>query len=536
MMNFEPPAYKADEILEYLRKSRSDDPTLTVEEVLRKHETILAEWTESNIGIPIPEENVYREIVSGETIDDRPEILKLLKRIESPKIKAVLVVEVQRLSRGDLEDAGRLMKLLRYTNTAVITPQKIYDLNNEYDRDFFERELKRGNEFLEYQKKIMNRGRLLSVSQGNFLGSVPPYGYEKILITEGKRKCPTLKINEDEANIVRIIYDMYVNQDCGRVTIANHLNELGVKPRKAVRWEQASIKDILENVHYIGKVRWNCRKTVNVVEDGEIQKTRPKNKIGDYLVYDGKHPAIISEELFEAAMKKTGNNPRLKSRAKLVNPFAGLLFCKCGRSMSFRIYKRKGKVSSSPRLLCNSQTFCNTGSCTYDEMVKIVSNILQDCIRDFEVKIQNSENGAHFLQQKQIEHLEAKLNELERKEINQWEKYSEEAMPQHIFEMLNKKVLREKEDTKKALDNARTTLPPDTNYYAEKLQCFSDALEALNNPTVSPIKKNKLLKSCINRITYTRERAVRLVGVNHSKGIGTPYAHTDIQVDVDLHL
>ena len=149
--------FKPEEIIIYLRKSRSDDPLLTVEEVLSKHETILDEWAEKHLGGKIPEENRFREVVSGETIADRPEIQKVLKLIESPKYKAVLIVEVQRLSRGDLEDAGRLIKLFRYSNTFAITPPKTYDLRDEYDRDMFERELKRGNEFLEYQKKIMNR-------------------------------------------------------------------------------------------------------------------------------------------------------------------------------------------------------------------------------------------------------------------------------------------------------------------------------------------------------------------------------------------
>ena len=262
--------FKADEILVYLRKSRTDDPLLTVEEVLAKHEAILDEWAEKNLGCKMPEENKFREVVSGETIADRPEVQKVLRLIESPKIKAILIVEVQRLSRGDLEDAGRIIKLFRFTNTLAITPQKSYDLRDEYDRDAFERELKRGNEFLEYTKKIMNRGRLLSVSQGNYIGSRPPYGYDKVWIMEGKRKCPTLAINEEEANVVRMIFDMYVNQDMGRPSIANHLDDLGIKPPKGKRWSPAGLKDLMDNVHYLGKVKWNWRKTVTIVEDGEI--------------------------------------------------------------------------------------------------------------------------------------------------------------------------------------------------------------------------------------------------------------------------
>ena len=83
---------------------------------------------------------------------------EVLRRVESPRVKAVLLVEPQRLSRGDLEDIGRLVKLLRYSNTIVITLQYTYDLRDERDRDMFERELKRGNEFLEYQKQSWETG------------------------------------------------------------------------------------------------------------------------------------------------------------------------------------------------------------------------------------------------------------------------------------------------------------------------------------------------------------------------------------------
>ena len=172
------PKFKPDELLEYLRKSRSDDPTLTVEEILSKHEGILNEWQERNLDAPIPSENTYREVVSGETINSRPEFKKLLKRIESPKIKAVLVVECARLGRPDLEEIGKLSKLFRYTNTLIITPQRIFDLRDDYDREAFEREMMRGNEYLEYTKKILGRGKEISLKAGYYINGVYPYGYE----------------------------------------------------------------------------------------------------------------------------------------------------------------------------------------------------------------------------------------------------------------------------------------------------------------------------------------------------------------------
>ena len=83
-MNFYIEKFQPEEILEYLRKSRSDDPTLSVDEVLSRHREILKNWEERNLDGFVPEENIYREVVSGETLDGRPEILRILKRIEDP--------------------------------------------------------------------------------------------------------------------------------------------------------------------------------------------------------------------------------------------------------------------------------------------------------------------------------------------------------------------------------------------------------------------------------------------------------------------
>ena len=502
--------FRPDEILAYLRKSRTDDPLLSVEEVLAKHEAILDEWCERYLGQKIPEENKFREIVSGETIADRPEVQTVLKKIESPKYKAILIVEVQRLSRGDLEDAGRLIKLLRYTNTLIITPPKTYDLRDEYDRDAFERELKRGNEFLEYQKKIMSRGRLLSVSQGNFVGSNPPYGYDKAWIMEGKRKCPTLAINEEEANVVRMIFDMYVNQDMGRPSICYHLDDLGIKPPKGERWSPAGLKDLLENVHYLGKVKWNWRKTVTIVEDGEIIKTKPKSKIGEYLIYDGKHPAIISEELFNAAREKQGRNHRAKPTTKVRNPFATLLYCQCGRVMTLRTYKCH---NGAPRMVCNDHGHCHTGSCTYEELMDAVVGILKQCISDFEIRVKSDNGDSTKLHEKLLKSLEKKMQELEAKELAQWEAQANpdpsQRMPAHIFKVLNEKLLKEKEEVREAMCNARKSMPDPVDY-KEKLFRFKEALDALLNPDVDAQLKNKLLKDCIERIDYNRAKPERI--------------------------
>lgn len=505
--------FTPEEILDYLRKSQSDDPLLTVEEVLQKHETILDEWDMKHLGALVPEQNRFREVVSGETIKERPEINKVLRLIESPKYKAVKIVEPQRLTRGDLEDIGRMMKLLKHTNTYVITPERMYDLRDEYDWNAFEAELKRGNDYLKYTKKILNRGRLLSVSQGNYLGSKPPYGFNKIWVMDGKRKCPTLEENKEQADIVRLIFDLYVNKDMGRPSICNYLDEMGVKPPAGKYWSKEGLKDLLENVHYIGKVRWNWRKTITIVEDGEIKKTQKKSKIGEYLIYEGKHEGIVSEELFQAAQEKQGRNHRAKPTTKIRNPLAGLLYCHCGRAMSLRTYKNKGVERSAPRLLCDDQARCGTGSCLYEEMIERVVEILEECIEDFEIRLSNDTGDSLKLHAKLIKNLEQKMKDLQAKELSQWEQQSHpdesQRMPPHIFKQLNEKLLQEKEEVQQALCKAYESMPESVDY-EERLHRFKDALEALKDPEADIEKKNKLLKACIERIEYKREKPERI--------------------------
>lgn len=521
--------FTAEEVIDYLRKSQSDDPLLSVEEVLAKHETILDNWAEKHLGGKVPEKNKFREIVSGETLKERPEINKVLRLIESPKYKAIKIVDPQRLTRGDLEDIGRLMKLLKLTNTLVIVPdawgenERIYDLRDEYDWEAFERELKKGNDYLKYTKKILNRGRLLSVSQGNYIASIPPYGYEKTKVSDGKRKCPTLKIKEDEADVVRMIFDMYVHQDLGRPTICKRLDELGIMPPKGERWSPPAMKDLLENVHYIGKVKWNWRKTLTIVEDGEIIETRPKAKVGEYLIYDGKHTAIISDELFEAAQRKQEKNPRVPNKAKVRNPFAGLVWCRCGRAMTLRFYKQPDGSERSPaRLICEDQSHCKTGSIIFTEMIDRVCAILESCIEDFEIRLKNDEGNSVKLHTNLIKNLEKRMKNLEAQELEQWKMQSNPdpsvRMPQEIFKQLNEDLRKEKEEIRQALCKAYESMPEPVDY-AEQLKKFKDALDALQDPSASPERQNKLLKACISKIEYSREKPERLVRTEPRKRI-----------------
>lgn len=516
------PTFHSYEVLEYDRKSRSDDPLLSVEEVLERHGKILDDYAVKYFGGPVPAENKYKEVGSSETIDDRPEMLRLLKAVENPAIKAVMVVDVQRLSRGDLEDNGRLIKILRYSNTYVITPHKIYDLRDDYDRDAFERELKRGNEYLEYFKKIQRRGKLASVKEGNYVGSVAPYGFTRVPIKDGNKiECWTLAEKKDEADVVRLIFHWYCNDDIGVTAICRRLESINIKTKSGLStWKPSMIFDMLENVHYIGCVRWNWRKTEKIIEDQEVKKIRPKAKVDEYLIFEGKHDGIVSEELFNKAKEIKGNRHRTKTDTTLKNPLSGLMYCKCGAKIGYNTYNKNGKEFAPPKLVCNNQVHCKTGSADFREVMEYICYTLKDCITDFEVRIDNDQDDSSKLHKNLIENLEKKMKDLEAQEVSQWKTQADpdpdKRMPQHVFKILNEQLLKEKEEIRQALCKAYESVPKPVDYKVKILK-FADAVAALEDSTVSAKIKNQYLKDIIERIEYERPAPVRITKENASK-------------------
>ena len=524
---------KPEEIIMYLRKSRADDPLLTVAEVLSRHESRLDEWSERNLSALVPPENRYKEVVSGESISERSEFQKVLKLVESPEIKAVLVVDVSRLGRPDTAEIGLISKIFRYTNIRVITPERTFNVADDFEREMFENELKRGNYYLEASKKQLSRGREISASSGNFICSKAPYGYDKITITENKRRCPTLAINEEQANVIRMIFNAYVNENIGTQTIANRLDDMGVKPPQSERWSADTIRDILENPVYIGKVRWNQRKAVLVVDNGEFRKTRPKTPEGGMILSDGRHEAIISEELFNEAQAKRGRSHKTCANKELRNPLASLLYCECGRSMSYRHSTRGNLQYREPRLVCNGQKHCGNGSCSVPELMDFVTDTLREKITEYEIEAQKGNVDSYAFHEKQIKSLEKKLSDIASKELALWEAQldTENRMPQHVFQALTDKLLKDREEAETALSKTRELLSAPVNYEVKRVT-LQKALDALLDDEVSIAEKNRFLKACISRITYHREPSQRILG----KGSGRGYISAPIELDVKMML
>lgn len=363
----------------HLRKSRAD---LEAEargegESLARHKKTLLALAERR-GYDVVE--IYSEgVVSGDKLSERPEMQRLLVDVAAGRFDGVLDMEIARLTRGDLTDQARILYTFKYSGTKVITPDRIYDLADDYDEDYIQTDMMHARRELKFTKKRLQRGRVASAAEGLWQ-SPPPFGYLKVKIPRGKGW--TLQPDPDTAPLVRMIFDMYVNENAGGQRIADRLNAFGSMTPKGNPWTASAIGKLSQNPVYIGKVRWNDRVSVTRIVDGQIVTRREKSAAP--IISEGKHPAIIPVDLWEAAQRsrKSHDKTRKHTAAPARNPLAGLVFCSvCGKSM---IRKDNGNASGSKydMLRCTTKG-CPTKACAVSIVERSVLDILSGWLTAF---------------------------------------------------------------------------------------------------------------------------------------------------------
>lgn len=402
----------------YLRKSRAD---LEAEargegETLSRHRNALTELARK-LGISVSA--IYEEIVSGETIAARPQMQKLLSEVGAGEWDGVLVMEIERLARGDTMDQGLVAQAFKYSGTKIITPIKTYNPSNEFDEEYFEFGLFMARREFTTTNRRLVRGREASAKEGKYVGSVAPYGYKKVKIENDKGF--TLEVLDDQADVVRMIYDWYVNgteingevKRLGPHAIAVRLNELGIKsPVGKEYWTIYGVKNILRNPIYIGKIRWGYRKVKKIVTPEGKKKTRDAAKEGEYIVVDGLHDAILSNNVWEKAQELIAENPPTptKTHSKNANPFAGIIYCaKCKRAM---IRRPPTGRQSSAYLGCNTAG-CGNISSPFPLVERRLLGALRSWVDEYDISKEEEEQ-----QRKKHDELETAITALEKELVS----------------------------------------------------------------------------------------------------------------------
>ena len=375
----------------YVRKSRADAEAEArgEGETLSRHINTLLELAKRR---HLDITQIYREIVSGETIAARPVMQQLLSEVEQGLWDGVLVMEVERLARGDTVDQGIVAQTFKFSDTLIITPIKDYNPNNEFDEEYFEFGLFMSRREYKTINRRLQRGRLASVKEGKYVGSQSPYGYERVKIKGDKGY--TLEPFPPEADVVRMIFDWYTRGEelpdgsfrrLGVSLIVRRLNSLKIPPRKSDHWATATVRDILINPVYVGKVRWNWRSDVKKMVDGRVVIERPRNSLDKCTVAEGLHPPLVSVEVFAIAQELMSSNPPrpVGERGTVKNPLAGIIVCaKCGHRMTRRPYTGR----DYPDTLMCADTACDNISCALHYVERRVLEALQEWLADYKLQ------------------------------------------------------------------------------------------------------------------------------------------------------
>lgn len=376
----------------YLRKSRVDiEAEMHGEgDTLLRHKKALLAAAE-RMGLPVSK--IYEEIRSGETIAARPVMQQLLTEVEQGLWSGVFVMEVERLARGDTIDQGIVAQAFKYSKTKIITPAKVYDPNNEFDEEYFEFGLFMSRREYKTINRRLQRGRIASVQEGKYAGSLPPYGYIKKKLAHEKGF--TLEPHPEQAAVVRLIFRLYTEGEqnengemerMGMSKIAKRLNDLHLCPQKNDHWTLPSIRDMISNPVYIGKIRWNWRKEVKHSVNGEIVKKRPKASESEWIISDGRHPALIQEEMWQQAQKYMRESQRspLPNNRPLKNPLSGLIVCgKCGRQL---VRRPAGKRSPGSDILMCPDPHCDNVSAPLRLVEGCILEALSRLLKNYKLK------------------------------------------------------------------------------------------------------------------------------------------------------
>lgn len=493
----------------YLRKSRADVEAekLGEGETLARHKKILTELA-ARKGLYV--EKIYEEVVSGDTIEARPEIQKLIRDCYSGKYKGILIVEVTRLSRGNQGDAQTILDCLKYSNrndgVLVITPTKTYDVaHSQEDEEYMEFELFMSRREYKMIQKRMDRGRKQAVVEGNFMGSHRPYGYNIVKTRTGRTLIP----NEDEAPYVKDMFKWTVEYNMTPFEIAKRLTAMGVPTYNNEEvWSKRTVYGIITNPTYMGKVRWNNRMTIKTMVDGTLKTIKSDTSDTDqYMLYDGKHKkhALVDEETFGKISSRL-NKDKTNSNHKLMNPLAGLLVCqKCGKSIAYKGYKNKKGKYSSPRYAHVPSTIgCKVKSALYTDVLNAVIHGLKMYIEDFEMKIESVPDFDEQLVERKLELLNKEASKIKRKLSKLFAAWEDEDITGNEFA------------ERKAIHNARLESImdeiesleysiPERDEYQQSIVMLSDALNALKDPDVDAAIKNEYIKRIVSKIEYSRE-------------------------------
>lgn len=321
------------------------------------------------------------EGISGGSTKKRDNFNRMIRDAKAGMFDFIITKEISRFSRSTLDSIKYTQELLDY-NVGVFFQN---DNINTLDTDSEFRLVIMAGVAQDEIRKLSERlkfGFRQAIKNGHVLGNDKLYGYDK-------KDC-VLTVNEEKAEIIRIIFDLYGNQRLGTRTISKRLMELGYTSREGNAFNTLTIRHILENPKYKG---WYCGNKSQSVD------YRTKRNIlldeSEWVTYpDPSIPAIVSEELWNRANALyKRRREEMKSRSSGVSfhnryPYSAKIYCEEHGTTFHRqvIQTKKGQqeVWQCKVYRSHGRAACSAPQIRSSDLDVILSDIFKELVRDKE--------------------------------------------------------------------------------------------------------------------------------------------------------
>ena len=399
---------------------------------------------------------------SGKSITGRPEFQRMLQDVSEERdgVAFILVFKLSRFGRNAADVLNSLQFIQDYGVNLICVEDGI-DSSKDSGKLTITvlsavAEIERENILVQTME-----GRKQKAREGKWNGGQAPFGYDL------DSKNSTLVVNEEEAEIVRIIYDKFVHTDMGADAICNYLNQRGYTKKKVRGHElnyfaRGLIMKILDNPVYTGKIAYGK----NVTE--KVKGTRDEYrrvKTDDYLLADRLHEAIVDEETWEAARekrKRTGVRFVKTHSLEHEHILTGLIRCPlCGGGMSGTVQRRQNKKTGEYKdtfyYRCHHRKKVDGKICDYKPMLN--QKVFNAEVEEFIRYMVAGDEFRKFVQEKLEEKVDVSALETEREQLQ--------------------KQLQQVVGAKNKLLVMLDTLDAGDKHYARKFQDMQDRLDNL---------------------------------------------------------
>ncbi len=455
---------------------------------------LLLEYAQKN-DIVISEDYIFLENgISGKKADKRPQFQKMigLAKTKEHPIDVILVWKYSRFARNQ-EESIVYKSLLSRNNVDVISVSEPI-IEGPFG-SLIERIIEWMDEY--YSIRLsgeVTRGMTENALRGGY-NAAPPFGYDSV-----KGGIPT--INTKQASVVNNIFNWYANEGMTFVWIARKLNDSNIRTKRGGIFEIRTIKYIINNPFYIGKIRWNRQHH----EDHTIRNE------DEWIIADGKHEPIISSELFYRATERCKSEsiklPRKRSQESCKHWLSGTLVCStCGRSLTHCVArdKRNGKAKEYQYFQCYAYL---KGSCKESHYIsdkKITSEVVSALKERFIYQDVDYELiPSVSIPSDSLIDIQKKLDKIRSKEQRIKAAYIDGIDTLEEYKS-NKSALQvEKEKLESLLKEESTT--PIRSEYTDNLmiQKLGDVISILESDA-SDVEKGNAIRSICEKIVYDRK-------------------------------